>query len=253
MFGKTRKNSEEHKPSKRSPLQLDDEERICLEDEFAELFYLFNNEEFFDRKVYAPTKEDFPFRFDGDKNEVKEVAARVAGIMEINPDDIQLVYFSAGMENFAYDEEEINAGGEYLAKDENGKYLVALREDILKDPEALVATLAHEFAHIKLLGEFNLPFNDEYLTDIVPMFYGLGLFPANTCYKFYGSSYSSLGYLTQMEWGYLLAMYAFSREERQPAWVEYLDKTVRKDFEQSLSFIIHHRDETVFGLDDEQG
>lgn len=252
MFGLFKRDKDpEDKPKDRLPVPVDEERRIWLEDAFSFLFYQFDADKFFDRKVFTPTKEHFNYKFTGDKTEVERLAKQIGQIMEINFDEIQLEYFGAGIEGFGQADDVVNPGGEYLDKNENGKYIIALREDILKDPDALIATIAHEFAHVKLLGEKRLDFNDEHLTDMVPLLFGLGIFPANACFKFYGWTYSTSGYLNQMDWGYLLALFAFSREDNQPDWLQYLNKTVQKDFEVSMAFIINHRNETIFKQNDD--
>jgi len=84
----------------------------------------------------------------------------------------------------------------------------------------MVAVLAHEIAHIKLPGENRMEENDERITDLTTIFFGLGIFNANAAFqtfadsKYYGWSQS--GYLTQMEWGYALSLFAFVREEQEP-------------------------------------
>lgn len=247
MFGLFKRDKDpKDKPADRLPIPVDDERRIWLEDAFSYLFYQFDADKFFQRQTFLPTKEHFNYKFLGDKNEVQKLADQIARVMEVNPDEVQLEYFGAGMEGFGQEEDVQNPGGEYLDKNEDGKYIIALREDILKDPDALISTISHEFSHIKLLGEKRLEFNDEHLTDMVPLLFGFGIFPANACFKFYGWTYSTNGYLNQMDWGYLLALYAFSREEQQPDWLQYLNKTVQKDFELSMNFIINHQDETIF-------
>ncbi len=240
MFGLFKKDGEKNN----FPIPVDEEQRKWLEHAFMYLFYQFDADKFHDRDVLIP--ENFSkYKFNGDKNEVEHLAKQIAEIMEINPDKIQLEYFIGGMEEFRHDEEVLNPGGEYLDRAENGKYIIALSEELLKHPEDLIATIAHEYGHIKLLGEKRLDFNDEYLTDVVPLLFGLGIFNANSSFKFYGWTYSKMGYLTQMDWGYLLALFAFVKEDDSPSWLVYLNKTLQKDFEQSINFMINN-EEVIF-------
>jgi hypothetical protein len=103
------------------------------------------------------------------------------------------------------------------------------------------ATLAHEFAHIKILGEGRLDVNDESLTDLTTVVFGLGIFNAYSSYRFSkgfdGWSQSSTGYLTQQEWGYALALYAYYREEKEPAWIKFCNKNIQSDFRKSELFV----------------
>ena len=51
-----------------------------------------------------------------------------------------------------------------------------------KDVEGLVGTMAHELAHVRLLGEGRIEshvFDNELLTDLTTVHFGLGIFLAN--------------------------------------------------------------------------
>jgi hypothetical protein len=134
----------------------------------------------------------------------------------------------------------------YFGKNDVGKYDVFIEQRNMTDPENMVATLAHEFAHIKILGEKRLDINDESLTDLTPVVFGLGIFNANASFKFFqgsdGWGHNSVGYLKQQEWGYALALYAYYREERSPEWVKYLSKNIQADFRKSEAYIYANQD-----------
>ncbi|MEX0966516.1 MAG: hypothetical protein WD077_04710 [Bacteroidia bacterium] len=136
----------------------------------------------------------------------------------------------------------------------NGKYHIALDRGNLQRPEILVATIAHELAHVKLLGEKKLETNDEYLTDLTTVFFGLGIFNANSCFQFYQSGarwgYNQLGYLRQEEWAYALALLAFMREEQNPEWSNFLCTSIKSDFKKSLKYIFENKNQ-IFNFDDE--
>ena len=95
------------------------------------------------------------------------------------------------------------SAGLFLDKNESGNYEIFVERKNLSDPENLVATLAHEFAHIKLLGEKRLAFNDEFSTDLTTVVFGLGVFNANASFKEHKSydsyRHNSIGYLMQKE------------------------------------------------------
>lgn len=233
-------------------LPVDEERRKWLEHAFMYLLNQFDHDKVITRQVVVPTKKFFNYKFNGDKDETFALVNQIADTMEINPDKIQIEFFEGGIEGFqtntgdilymGQDENIQNPAGIYLDKIESGKYLIALADNLFKDPENLIATIAHELGHIKLLGEKRLDYNDEYLTDIVPLMFGLGIFNANTCFKFktstIGWSHTTAGYLSQMDWGYLLALYAYMRHEDQPEWLKYLNKQIQSDFNLSIDFIL---------------
>ena len=77
--------------------------------------------------------------------------------------------------------------------------------------------------------------------DLLPLFYGFGIFMANSCFKFESNhrvrGFSNAGYLRQADWGYLFALYLNAREEEQPEWMEDLNKTVVKYCERGSVFL----------------
>jgi hypothetical protein len=111
----------------------------------------------------------------------------------------------------------------------------------LQFPDNLIATLVHELAHVKLMGHAKMDYVDEYLTDLTTVFFGFGIFSANTAFQFrksnQGWSWSDLGYLKIDEWAYALALLAYLRKENKPVWAQYLNPTVKKLFEKSAQFI----------------
>lgn len=105
----------------------------------------------------------------------------------------------------------------------------------------MVATLAHELSHIKLLGEERLLENDEQVTDLNTIIFGLGIFNANAAFASYqdfrSQGWRKLGYLTQMDWGYALALFAQLRGENDPDWTKHLCKNVKSDFAKSYRYL----------------
>jgi hypothetical protein len=117
---------------------------------------------------------------------------------------------------------------------------------LLTNGEKLIATVAHELAHVKLLGERRIEENDEPLTDLTTVLFGFGIFNTNCSFNFNANQhsweYSKLGYLPQNEWGYALALFAYCREEENPDWMRYLNKQSQVDFRDSMNWILANED-----------
>src|SRR5208337_3197222 len=106
-------------------------------------------------------------------------------------------------------------------------YLVTLDTDELYNPGALVATMAHELAHARLLGEGRLrrPGHDhEVLTDLTALSLGFGIFMANSprvwisqFTKWPGTEFNKPQYMTSPMYGYALAHLAWFQGQRKPA------------------------------------
>src|SRR5258708_16168780 len=96
----------------------------------------------------------------------------------------------------------------------------------MRNVEGLIATIAHELAHIKLLGEERMSKNNEPLTDLTTIIFGLGIFGANSAATFqtgkFSWSHGRQGYLSQMDWGYALGVFAHIRGENFTDWSKYL-------------------------------
>jgi hypothetical protein len=83
------------------------------------------------------------------------------------------------------------------------------------------------------------------MTDLVTVFYGLGIFNANSSFvfeqwtnsQFQGWRAGSAGYMSEEMFGYALALFARRRGETKPAWSKFLSTNVRSYMKSSLRFI----------------
>jgi hypothetical protein len=232
---------------------IDPEMRLWMENSFLWLATQFGHSNIATKPMLLPTPEHFPIQYDGSIESLTKTAEIVARQMEIDINEIRLDTYEQNIQEFTgdyghriwtevdKDSEEKLAAGLYFDKNDQGKYDIFIEKKNLSDPENLVATLAHEFSHIKILGEKRLDFNDEQLTDLTPVVFGLGIFNANSSFKEHKSfdsyGHNSIGYLKQREWGYALALYAFFREEENPDWIKFLTPNIKADVKKSMGFI----------------
>ncbi|HLK29938.1 MAG TPA: hypothetical protein VKT28_15265 [Puia sp.] len=216
---------------------VDEPTRLWLEKSFLVLLNIFGREHTVNRKVLTPERVDFPIRYDGSERSAFATLKIIANQMEVDAEKITLDFYDERLRQITHG----TPGGLYWGKGENENFEISLARKKLDEPENMVATLAHEIAHIKLLGENRMEENDERLTDLTTIFFGLGIFNANAAFqtfsdaRYYGWSQS--GYLTQMEWGYALALFAHTRQESQPQWASHLCMNVKADFLQGQNFI----------------
>ena len=254
MFGLFNKN-------KNSSCPIDEETRQWIDRCFLWLMNSFGKENIIKRKVLTPHYNDFPIKYTGQPQTAFETLKIVASQMEINFDEIHLDIYSEGITEIdtggffgnrlfmKNDEQEKYSGGLYWGKHEDNKYHIGLEEKKLKEPQKIVATLSHELAHIKLLGENKLEKNNEHLTDLTTIIFGLGIFNANAAFQTtqgYDSwGWSKSGYLSQMEWGYALALFNYIREDENPEWINFLTTNVKSDLKQSLKFMKANKDKIL--------
>ncbi len=89
------------------------------------------------------------------------------------------------------------------------------------------------------------PGDHEPLTDLLTVYFGLGIFTANTAFEYSraqrgGPAHrlsSRLGYLTEPMYG--LARYAWLRGEADPSWARYLDTNPRTFLKRGLRYVDH--------------
>ena len=252
MFKLFPKKDDDHK------CPIDREMRLWMENAFLWLATQFGHDNIASKSMLLPTPEYFPIRYDGSMDSLLITGEIVARQMEIDFSEINLALYEQNIQEFTGDggyrfwteldkdsDEQLSAGL-YFGKNENDKYDVFIEKRNLTDPENLVATIAHEFSHIKLLGENRLEINDEHLTDLTTVVLGLGIFNANSAYKEWKSSdgfgHNSAGYLKQREWGYALALYAYFRQEENSDWTKFLTPNIKSDFNKSMDFILANKD-----------
>jgi hypothetical protein len=243
MFGFLKKD--------KSPLcPIPEERREWLEHAFDWLVSAFGEDSIRERRVLIPHHSDFPIRYNGDHGSALDTVKIIARQMELDSSEIELLFYKEGVDeldsgsafgNKLFMDRQKYASGRYLGKADDGKYHIALEERKLRQPEFMVATLAHEMAHIKLLGEERLNENDEQLTDLATVAFGLGVFNANAAFvtfqDFQSHGWQKLGYLKQMDWGYVLALFARLRVENDPGWAKHLCKNVKSDFVKSCKYL----------------
>lgn len=249
--------------SKKIERPLNQELREYYEHNLLCLIHDFPEPKIEDRVVLTPTIEHFPIDWEENESDAYQALEYISNNMQIDPNTISLDFYDSAIKEFNMgnlviftepDPENPEALGLYHLEKENGKYCISLNRELLKKPENLIATLAHELSHVKLLGEKELEFNDEKLTDFTTVFFGLGIFSANSAFKFTNEfdrwGYETAGYLTIEEWAYALALFAFIRHEDSPDWKQFLNITIRRDFEKSLNYMIDNEND-IFNFEKE--
>lgn len=231
---------------------VNEEDQIWIEETFVWLAEEIGEEIVLTYPVILPTEEYFPDVFLGREEDVPQMVARVCEYMEVEPDLVKLRFYEElrklPCQTVApYSNEQGGTAG-YFATGRR-KFEIGIEKSQLNNPTILIGTIAHELGHVILIGENRVSPDDdpdhEYLTDLLTVFYGLGIFTANSAMVFQqwtntfsqGWQTQSTGYLTEEMYGYALAVYAWLRDERKPAWTQYLTTNVKSYLRSSLKFI----------------
>lgn len=193
----------------------------------------------------APTillnKQFFPDQYEETPESVETMFNTVCRLMRIERDSVELMFYSDYVDPSGYGiplhgQTHEGPAGLYLSK--NDTYIVAIEAASFSNPITLIATMAHELAHVHLLGHKMIDagrVDHEPLSDLFVIFSGMGIFTANSAFQFrqwdknmqQGWSARRLGYLPEPMIGYALACYAWLRNEHNPRWSKQVAYNVR--------------------------
>src|SRR5262245_2880421 len=165
-----------------------------VEDRLQWLSEEFDDHAFNGREIVLPTPEFFPDDYDASPGSVQVLLERVCGYMDVVPDLVELELVSnVGKIGFVNEGGQALPGAGGMFEEGENKFLIRIDRAELDHPMGLVGTIAHELAHARLLGEGRVShdeFDHELITDLTVVFFGLGIFLANTV-RYWESSNSS--------------------------------------------------------------
>lgn len=131
--------------------------------------------------------------------------------------------------------------------DENDKVKITYNPEIVSDPEKMVSVFSHELAHYLTATSPEPPpggwDNWEFATDTCAIFMGFGVFQANSAFGFKqyttpessGWSTSGVGYLSQRERCFALAVFLKLKGILPEVAYPYCDKNVKSYLKRALT------------------
>ncbi len=219
-------------------------EKKVVEDAFTILRKHLGVERLHKAIVVEPTPEFFPDRYDASVETATNLFLRVCGYMGIAGQSVRLTFWQDSPEAPLRVDGSAVCG--FYAQDAGD--LVSLNLAGLGDPEALVATMAHELAHVILLNRCGVSRDEphlEALTDLATIYLGLGVFTSNTRLRRHGwiggtTQYWKLvrrGYISPEMAGWALSLFAWARGETAPYWSRHLDADPKGYLKQGLHYL----------------
>jgi len=187
---------------------VNDREKQWIEESMLWLADQFGSDTLCDAEVILPVPEYFPDPFRRSRDSVQKMMSRVCEYMGIDPDRIQLEFYSeqdgvlpansplfhgvpqthsgsAGLYVPASSKPRRIRAGEASRTTIGSKAIIAIELSQLDDPSALMATLAHEAGHL-VLDDKRVPRTREHyehLTDLVTVCLGMGVLTANAAFR----------------------------------------------------------------------
>jgi len=239
-----------------SSCPVDERERAWIQESITWFRDQFGDEPLH-RPVVLPTHDYFPPPFSGSDAEVLAMVRKVSGYMAVQRQKIRVKFtneldHAAGVARLvpalvAHSQGAAEAGDESPSQE-----TITIERPAIRDPAKLVAVIAHELGHVRLLGEHRISMDredSEPLTDLATVYLGMGVFTANAAFDFGGNprlrraarlrglATGRTSYLTRQMSGYGLACLAWLREEPDPAWAKFLDTSPRGYLKQGLRYL----------------
>jgi tetratricopeptide (TPR) repeat protein len=234
--------------SPKCPLEPD--VRAWVDERMCWLVGQFGWETLVENEIILPVPEHFPAPYDGSKEAVRNLFEQVCEYMNVDHGKIDLKMYSDRRDTRTADGFHNTAGTAGLFEPGKERPTIWLESSNVSDPTSVVATLAHELSHVHLLGDGRISHDEpdhEPLTDLAAIFFGMGVFTANSSLRDRAANYghwshwsiSRKGYLIDAVLGYALALFAFVRDEMSPSWARYLRPDIRSLLGTSLAFLKH--------------
>ena len=191
-----------------------------------------------DAEVIRPAHVPCPAPLGRDVKCIRPLLDRMCGSMGIDPGRVAL--------RIREDETMPGAAGLY---ERGRRAVISVARSQLDDPARLLATLAHELAHELLIGggllTADVP-DHEWVTDLLPVCLGTGIFLANatvqdssgSCGGWSWWQVSKQGYLPSRIFGYAFALFAFLRGEAEDTpWAADLRPDAAEPFRAGLKYL----------------
>jgi hypothetical protein len=220
--------------------------KAWVEERLAWLCDEFTDHAFSGRPIVLPTEDFFPSAYDRTEDAVRTLVDQVCEYMDVIPDLVDVEFFDSP-ELILVNEQGHGLPGAAGTYEEGHRFLIRLARSQFVDPMLLVGTIAHELAHVRLLGENRISVNaydNELLTDLTVVFFGLGIFLANAPRAWLsgftvwpGSDLKKPEYMTAPMYAYALAHLAWHRGEQRPAWAKHLHFHVRANLKQGIRYL----------------
>lgn len=226
--------------------KLTEERREWIESTLAWLVETFGFDDVKKSPFILPHTSAFPYNDLTNESQFNALFVQVCKYWDLNPQEIDLILFddlkSFEFQSLKFVGELDETAGFFKVNDRDNvkKYRVEIARSILKDPQLLVAVLSHELAHVKLIGEGFIEENGsefELITDIASIYFGFGVFAANSTISQSDWGLGRVGYLNEYEISYCNAMLCYLSEYEIEKLLHFLNTNTKNLLVNELEFL----------------
>ncbi|WP_044213064.1 hypothetical protein [Flammeovirga sp. OC4] len=203
-----------------------------------------------EQPMILPTNRFFNIKFEATQECAKELFENICMYFQVNPYHISIEFYDNRTtvldHTVSIQNDEDGHVGLFSMDGESN--MILIERGLLNNPQALIATIAHELCHYIIMEEKGYYFEEyenELRTDLTAIAYGFGLFLGNTKFNFnqwssggmQGWSSSSQGYLPQKVIAYAMAEICMRKRDLEPEVLQYANKSFKKDLQKSLKYL----------------
>lgn len=210
---------------------------------FIEIFGLDKLKE---QPFISPAIENFPYTNLKDASQFQKLFEQLCGYWNLNPNEIVVKFFddirskqwTTLMPQGKFNE----AAGLYdqIYTTAEKRFNIQLAKSNLTNQQLLVSVIAHELAHVKLLGGNYINRNDpdmEPLTDLASIYFGFGIFLANSVQTKDIHWISRSGYLPNQLISYTNALICYITKHDAKNYIAFLNSNTTDLFKKDYEFL----------------
>ncbi len=198
-----------------------------------------------------PVWEHFPYNNLKDGDQFKKLFDQLCGHWDLNPDEIIIKIFddikSKQWETLMPQgtfNEPVGMYNQIYTSGEK-RFNIQLAKSNLENPQLLIAVIAHELAHVKLLGGNYISRTDrdlEPFTDLACIYFGFGIFLANSVQSKDLYWISRTGYLPNQLISYANALVCYITDHDAGRYYSVLNGNTIDLFKKDFNFLVHTHD-----------
>lgn len=227
------------------------EDKDWVEKNFIWFIEVFGLDKLKEQPFISPTTENFPYTNLKDNDQFQKFFEQLCKYWVLNPNEIVVKFFddfkskqwTTWIPHGTFNE-PTGLYNQIYTTDEK-RFSIQLAKSNLNNPQLLVSVIAHELGHVKLLGENYINRNDtdlEPLTDLASIYFGFGVFVANSVQTkdIYGISRS--GYLPNQLISYANALICYITECNVNNYTSLLNGNTIDLFKKDFEFLSNTND-----------
>ncbi len=238
MFGWFNKNSKTY--------SVTDGDKEWIEKNLAWFIEIFGLDHLASTPFILPTKENFPYKNTEDEKQFQSLFEQVCGYWSINPNEIIVKLFDdiTTKQWSTWKHGEISEGAlglfEHIYTTDEKRFKIEIARSNFSNAELLVNIISHELGHVKLIGKNLVKHNEpdmEPLTDLASIFFGFGIFMANTSITNDGTWINRTGYMRSQMIAYANALLCFITDRDCKEFEPYLNLNTKDFFRNDYGYL----------------